>query len=50
MERMRLKVRDLVDVVLLGPNLAKACNAFGYGVGSSIVVGIGNSVLFVKRR
>jgi hypothetical protein len=40
MERRRLKVRYFGDVVLLDQILAKACNAFGYGVGSSIVVGI----------
>jgi hypothetical protein len=32
--------RDLGDVVFWGPNLAKACNMFGYDVGIIIVVGI----------
>ena len=38
MERRRLKVRDLDDVVLLGTNLSLNYNVFGYDVGSSIVV------------
>jgi hypothetical protein len=40
MERRRLKVRDLGDVVCWGPNLSSNYNIFGYDVGSSIVVGI----------
>ena len=40
MERRRLKVRDLGDVVLLGTKFELIYNVFGYGVGSSIVVGI----------
>ena len=48
MERRRLKGRYLGDVVLLGPNLAQACNAFGFGVNISIVVCIDKSLLIVK--
>jgi hypothetical protein len=40
MERRRLKVRDLGDVVFWGPNLAKVCTMFDNGVGIIIVVGI----------
>ena len=43
MERRRFKVRDFDDVVLMGTNLA-LYNVFGYGVGSSIVVGIVRSL------
>jgi hypothetical protein len=41
MERRRLKVRDLGDVVV-GDQIGGNYNVFGYGVCSSIVVGIGN--------
>ena len=38
MERRRLKVRDLYDVVLLGTKFEVNYSVFGYGVDSSIVV------------
>ena len=38
MERRRLKVRNLDDVVLLGTKFKLTTMCFGYDVGSSIVV------------
>ena len=40
MERRRLKVRDLGGEFVWGPNCSSKLSVFGYGVGSSIVVGI----------
>ena len=44
-----MKVRDSDDVVFLRPNLAKACNVFGYYVGSSIGVCILKSLVGCKK-
>ena len=38
MERRRLKVRDLDDVVLLGTKFEVNYSVFGYDLGRSIVV------------
>ena len=37
------------DVVFWGPNLSSNYNVFGYGVGSSIVVGIVKSFVGSKK-
>jgi hypothetical protein len=50
MENRGLKVRDLGDVVFWGPNLAKVCRMFDYGVGNSVVVGIEKSQVGCKMQ
>jgi hypothetical protein len=49
MERRRLKVRDGRCSFVGDQILAKACNVFGYDVGSSIVVGIVKGVVGCKE-